>query len=70
MAVDLVAAGVAYKERTRLPVAAEAVAREQSKHLRVYFTTRLAHHRQLRQQLPGANDARYAEMAEVSKKGP
>ncbi|HBM2948342.1 TPA: DNA polymerase III subunit theta [Klebsiella michiganensis] len=35
--VDLVASGVAYKERLNMPVVAEVVAREQPEHLREYF---------------------------------
>nr|BBF83617.1 DNA polymerase III subunit theta [Enterobacter sp.] len=34
VAVDLVASGVAYKERLNQPVVAEGVAREQHEHLR------------------------------------
>lgn len=37
VAVDLVASGVAYKERLNLPVVAEVVAREQPEHLREYL---------------------------------
>ncbi|MCH0581446.1 DNA polymerase III subunit theta [Escherichia coli] len=41
VAVDLVASGVAYKERLNLPVVAEVVAREQPEHLREYFMERV-----------------------------
>ncbi|MEE9689684.1 DNA polymerase III subunit theta [Enterobacter sp. HK169] len=37
MSVDLVASGVAYKERLNMPVIAEVVLREQPQHLRDYF---------------------------------
>ncbi|OXZ49438.1 DNA polymerase III, theta subunit [Escherichia coli] len=37
VAVDLVASGVAYKERLAMPVVAELVAREQPEHLREYL---------------------------------
>ncbi|HBA7814039.1 TPA: hydroxyacid-oxoacid transhydrogenase [Escherichia coli] len=47
VAVDLVASGVAYKERLAMPVVAELVAREQPEHLREYFMERLRHYRQL-----------------------
>ncbi|EKO1497138.1 DNA polymerase III subunit theta [Salmonella enterica] len=36
-AIDLVASGVAYKERLAMPVVAELVAREQPEQLRAYF---------------------------------
>lgn len=37
VAIDLVASGVAYKERLAMPVVAELVAREPPEHLREYF---------------------------------
>ncbi|ECO1878723.1 hydroxyacid-oxoacid transhydrogenase, partial [Salmonella enterica] len=37
VAIDLVASGVAFKERLAMPVVAELVAREQPEHLREYF---------------------------------
>ncbi len=37
VAIELVASGVAYKERLAMPVVAELVAREQPEHLREYF---------------------------------
>ena len=46
--MDLVASGVAYKERLNMPVIAEAIAREQPEHLRAYFMERLRHYRQVR----------------------
>lgn len=66
--MDLVASGVAYKERLNLPVVAEVVAREQPEHLREYFMERMRHYRMLSAQLPNANDPRYTEMAEASNK--
>ena len=68
VAVDLVASGVAYKERLNQPVVAEVVAREQPAHLREYFLERLRHYRQLSVQLPRAGDPLYAEMAEANRK--
>ncbi|MEE9955455.1 DNA polymerase III subunit theta [Enterobacter quasihormaechei] len=68
VAVDLVASGVAYKERLNLPVVAEVVAREQPEHLREYFIERVRHYRMLSTQLPNANDPKYIEMAEASSK--
>ncbi|EDA3267604.1 hydroxyacid-oxoacid transhydrogenase [Salmonella enterica subsp. enterica serovar Bovismorbificans] len=43
--IDLVASGVAYKERLVMPVVAELVVREQPEHLREYFRARLEHYR-------------------------
>ncbi|PNC07299.1 DNA polymerase III subunit theta [Enterobacter cloacae] len=68
VAVDLVASGVAYKERLNLPVVSEVVAREHPEHLREYFMERVRHYRMLSTQLPNANDPRYIEMAEASSK--
>lgn len=68
VAVDLVASGVAYKERLNLPVVAEVVAREQQEHLREYLMERVRHYRMLSAQLPNGNDPRYIEMAEASSK--
>lgn len=59
IAVDLVASGVAYKERLNMPVVAELVAREQPEHLREYFLERLLHYRQLSTQLPDKNSPEY-----------
>ena len=68
VAVDLVASGVAFKERLNQPVVPEIIAREQPVHLREYFMERLRHYRQLSLQLPKASDPQYAEMAEANKK--
>lgn len=69
VAVDLVASGVAYKERLNKPVVAEVVAREQPEHLREYFMERLRYYRQLSLQLPKASDPKYIEMEEANNKG-
>lgn len=45
--VDLLASGVAFKERYNVAVIAEAVEREQPEHLREYFRERLVYYRQL-----------------------
>ncbi|ENT2068496.1 DNA polymerase III subunit theta, partial [Salmonella enterica] len=37
VAIDLVASGVAYKERLAMPMVAELVARDVPEHLREYF---------------------------------
>ncbi|OAE45555.1 DNA polymerase III subunit theta [Enterobacter cloacae] len=68
VAVDLVASGVAYKERLNQPVVAEVVAREQPEHLREYFMERVRHCRILSTQLPNANDPRYIGMAAANLK--
>ncbi|MCE1451781.1 DNA polymerase III subunit theta [Enterobacter hormaechei] len=68
VAADLVASGVAYKERLNQSVVAEVVAREQPEHLREYFMERVRHYRMLSTQLPNANDPRYMEMVEASSK--
>lgn len=47
VAIDLVASGVAYKERLAMPVVAELVARDVPEHLREYFRERLEHYRQV-----------------------
>lgn len=47
--VDLLASGVAFKERYNIAVIAEAVEREQPEHLREYFRERLVYYRQLSQ---------------------
>ncbi|MEY0066560.1 DNA polymerase III subunit theta [Providencia rettgeri] len=47
--VDLLASGVAFKERYNIAIIAEAVEREQPEHLRVYFRERLVYYRQLSQ---------------------
>ncbi|UNC52604.1 DNA polymerase III subunit theta [Enterobacter huaxiensis] len=68
VAVNLVASGVAYKERLNQPVVAEVVSREQPEHLREYFMERVRHYRILSAPLPYANDPIYVEMAEASGK--
>ncbi|EPK3135677.1 DNA polymerase III subunit theta [Enterobacter kobei] len=68
IAVDLVASGVAYKERQAMPVVAELVAREQPEHLRAYFWARLHHYRLLSAQLPDKNSPEYAKNDDEVKK--
>lgn len=68
VAVDLMASGVAYKERLAMPVVAELVAREQPEHLRAYFLARLEHYRQLSKQLPDKNVPEYARNEDDVKK--
>ncbi|WP_325946162.1 DNA polymerase III subunit theta [Leclercia pneumoniae] len=66
--VDLVASGVAYKERLNMPAIAEVVMREQPEHLRDYFIERLRFYRELSISLPKQSDPRYIEMAEQNAK--
>lgn len=47
--VDLLASGVAFKERYNIAILADAVEREQPEHLREYFRERLVYYRQLSQ---------------------
>lgn len=47
--VDLLASGVAFKERYNIAIIAEAVEQEQPEHLREYFRERLVYYRQLSQ---------------------
>lgn len=47
--IDLLASGVAFKERYNIAIIAEAVEREQPEHLREYFRERLVYYRQLSQ---------------------
>lgn len=68
VAIDLVASGVAYKERLAMPVVAELVARAQPEHLREYFWARLDHYRQLSAQLPDKNAPEYARKEDEVKK--
>lgn len=68
VAIDLLASGVAYKERLAMPVAAELVIREQPEHLREYFRTRLEHYRQVSAQLPDKNAPEYARKEDEVKK--
>lgn len=59
VAVDKVAAAVAWQERMNKPVMPELVEREQPEHLREYFRERLRVHRLNSQQLPRANAPEY-----------
>ncbi|AZT39619.1 hydroxyacid-oxoacid transhydrogenase (plasmid) [Salmonella enterica subsp. enterica serovar Karamoja] len=68
IAVDLIASGVAYKERLAMPVVAELVAREQPEPLREYFMERLQYYRQLSAQLPDKNAPEYAKKEDEIKK--
>ncbi|EKJ6041692.1 DNA polymerase III subunit theta [Salmonella enterica] len=68
VAIDLVASGVAYKERLAMPVVAELVAREVPEHLRAYFWGRLHYYRQLSKQLPDKNAPEYARNEDDVKK--
>lgn len=68
VAIDLVASGVAYKERLAMPVVAELVARDVSEHLRAYFWGRLHYYRQLSEQLPDKNAPEYARKEDEVKK--
>lgn len=68
VAIDLLASGVAYKERLAMPVADELVIREQPEHLREYFRTRLEHYRQVSAQLPDKNAPEYARKEDEVKK--
>lgn len=63
VAIDLVASGVAYKERLAMPVA-----REQPEHLKEYFWVRLEHYRQVSAQLPDKNAPEYARKEDEVKK--
>lgn len=68
VATDLVASGVAYKERLAMPVVAELVVREQPEHLREYFRAWLEHYRQVSAQLPDKNAPEYARKEDEVKK--
>ncbi|EAA5259604.1 hydroxyacid-oxoacid transhydrogenase [Salmonella enterica subsp. enterica] len=68
IAVDLMASGVAYKERLAMPVVAELVASEQPEPLRAYFMERLQYYRQLSAQLPDKNAPEYAKKEDEIKK--
>ena len=59
VAVDKVAADVAWQERMNKPVMPELVEREQPEHLREYFHERFRVHRLNSQQLPRANAPEY-----------
>ncbi|CAI1171385.1 DNA polymerase III subunit theta [Serratia liquefaciens] len=68
VSVDLVASGVAYKERMNQPVIAEQVEREQPEHLRDYFRERVAHYREVSKRLPTGSAPVYLQMAEANGK--
>lgn len=66
--IDLVASGVAYKERLAMPVVAELVAREVPELLRAYFWGRLHYYRQFSEQLTDKNAPEYARKEDEVKK--
>lgn len=66
--IDLVASGVAYKERLAMPVVAELVARDVPEHFRAYFWGRLHYYRQFSEQLPDKNAPEYARKEDEVKK--
>lgn len=68
VAIDLVASGVAYKERLAMPVVAELVARDVPEHLRAHFWGRLHYYRQFSEQLPDKNAPEYARKEDEVKK--
>lgn len=68
VAIDLVASGVAYKERLAMPVVAELVARELPEQLREYFWVRLEHYRLVSAQFPDKNAPEYARKEDEIKK--
>lgn len=68
VAIDLVASGVAYKERLAMPVVAELVARDVPEHLREYFRVRLEHYRLVSAQLPDKNAPEYVRKEDEVKK--
>lgn len=68
VAIDLVASGVAYKERLAMPVVAELVARDVPEYLRAYFWGRLHYYRQFSEQLPDKNAPEYARKEDEVKK--
>ena len=68
VAVDKVAAAVAWQERMNKPVVPELVEREQPEHLRQYFRERLDVHRQNSQQLPRANAPEYNKPGDEQQK--
>ena len=68
VAVDKVAAAVAWQERMNKPVVPELVEREQPEHLRQYFRQRLEVHRQNSQQLPRANAPEYNKPGDEQQK--
>ena len=68
VAIDKVAAAVAWQERMNKPVVPELVEREQPEHLRQYFRERLDVHRQNSQQLPRANAPEYNKPGDEQQK--
>ena len=68
VAVDKVAAAVAWQERINKPVVPELVEREQPEHLRQYFRERLRVHRLNSQQLPRANAPEYNKPGDEQQK--
>lgn len=68
VAVDKVAAAVAWQERMNKPVVHELVEREQPEHLRQYFRERLRVHRLNSQQLPRANAPEYNKPGDEQQK--
>ena len=71
VAVDKVAAAVAWQERMNkpvMPVVPELVEREQPEHLREYFYERLRVHRLNSQQLPRANAPEYNKPGDEQQK--
>lgn len=68
IALDLIASGVAYRERLGLPVIAEAVARELAENEREYFFLRLTHYRKISEQMPGADASEYKSKAPDNEK--
>ncbi|OVX06075.1 DNA polymerase III subunit theta [Klebsiella pneumoniae] len=68
VAVDKVAAAVAWQERMNKPVMPELVEREQPEHLRQYFREWLRVHRLNSQQLPRANAPEYNKPGDEQQK--
>ncbi|TYF12981.1 DNA polymerase III subunit theta [Klebsiella pneumoniae] len=68
VAVDKVAAAVAWQERMSKPVVPELVEREQPEHLREYFRERLRVHRLNSLQLPRANAPEYNKPGDEQQK--
>ena len=68
VAVDKVAADVAWQDRMNKPVMPELVEREQPEHLREYFRERLCVHRLNSQQLPRANAPEYNKPGDEQQK--
>lgn len=68
VAVDKVAAAVAWQERMNKPVVPELVEREQPEHLREYFHERLRVHRLNSLQLPRANAPEYNKPGDEQQK--